>query len=71
MFTNAAALYLFYHPINMSWTLGIIINIVIIIGVIAGISRLFKFPLVAQFYQIGWVVSSAITGILLLYGMNL
>ena len=71
MFTNAAALYVFYHPINMSQNLGLLINSAIIIGIIAGIARFTRTKLPAAFYKIGWVVSSLVTAGLLLYGLSL
>jgi len=69
MFTNAAALYIFYHPVNMPFVLGLIVNIAIILGLIAGFARIFKIRLVSEFYQVGWIASSAVTAVLLFYGL--
>lgn len=70
MFSNAAALYIFYHPINMALGLWLIVNSVILIGLAGGISRLLNIPLVTQFYKVAWIASSVVTGILLLYGLT-
>jgi hypothetical protein len=69
MFTNALALFIFYHGKEMSTGLGWIVNIVIILGIMGGISRFFNFSLPQQFYKIGWVASSVVTAILLLVGL--
>ncbi|MGV8171660.1 MAG: hypothetical protein ACP5OA_03120 [Candidatus Woesearchaeota archaeon] len=69
MFTNALALFIFYHGKEMSSGLGIIVNIVIVLGLIGGISRFFRFSLPQQYYTIGWIGSSAVTAILLLAGL--
>ena len=71
MFTNASALYIFYQSLNMSLILGIIVNSIIVIVLIGGISRFMKSSLPAQFYKVGWVASSAATAILLIYGLTL
>jgi hypothetical protein len=71
MFTNAVALYIFYHSINMSTGLGIIVNAIILIGIIGGISRLLNFSLMTAFYHIAWIASSGVTAMLLLYGLTL
>jgi hypothetical protein len=71
MFTNAAALYIFYHPINMSYGLGVFVNFAILIGIVGGVTRILKISLFAAFYQIAWIISSVVTGILLLYGLSL
>ena len=71
MFTNAVALYIFYHSINMSSALGIIVNIAIVFGLVGGFARLFNIHLFTAFYKLGWVASSVVTGILLLYGLSI
>jgi len=71
MFTNAAALYIFYHSINMPPGLGLIVNLAIIIGLIAGVSRILNIPLISLFYDIAWIASSVVTGFLLLIGLRL
>ena len=71
MFSNAASLYLFYHSINMPLVLGIIVNVVITIGLVGGLSRFFKIPLFSAFYSIGWIASSVVTAILLIYGLSI
>lgn len=71
MFTNAAALYIFYHPIDMPSELGLIVNATIIIGLMGGVSRILNVPLVTRFYKIAWIVSSAVTAILLFVGSEI
>ena len=69
MFTNALALYIFYHPVKMGLFFGLLINSVIILGIVAGISRVAGFSLPSQFYQMGWIASSVFTAILIVVGL--
>ncbi len=67
LFTNAIALVLFFQnvttiPIWIIWY----INIATVLGVLGLISYAFKFPLIEQYYHIGTIFSSAITGLILL-----
>lgn len=71
LFSNALALFIFYHSIIMPFLLGLIVNSVIIIGIIGGFARIANISLFGGFYKFAWIGSSAFTGLLLLYGLSL
>lgn len=72
MFANAIALVSFFAQVTTIPLLIILyINIATILGIIGLASYSVKFPLFEAYYHFGKFFSSAITGIVLLYGLTL
>jgi hypothetical protein len=65
IFANAAALFTLYYPIEMPTWLGILINAIIVLGIIAGIAYATNSRLSKQYYQISWIASSVVTAFLM------
>lgn len=72
LFSNAMALVAFFHPFNsLPWWLVLYINAATAVGAIAIVSYK-RYKLNKEYYRLGKLFSTAITGlILLLYGFSL
>jgi len=72
LFANAMALISFFWSIqNVPFLVILYINIATILGIVGLISYAVKHPLFEAYYHFGKFFSSAITGIVLLYGLTL
>lgn len=69
LFANAVALVTYFYRFqNLPFLVVLYINIATILGVVGLISYAIKYPLFEAYYHIGKYFSSAITGIVLLWG---
>ena len=72
LFANAVALISFFHDkANLPNLIIVYINILTLVGILALTSYAFKFKLPKEFYSLGGIFSSVISGIILLWGLTL
>jgi len=72
IFSNAVALTTYFYKFSkLPYWLVVYINALIIVGILALISYVFRFYLPRSFYYFAAFFSSCISGIILLWGMNL